>query len=38
MQVKKKMMTSNVGHDSNPAVDNVQKSSNIYDNEDDVYS
>ena len=30
--------TSIVGLDSIPAVDNVQKSSNIYDDDDDVHS
>ena len=32
------MTTSNVGCDSIPAVDNVQTSSNIYDDDDDVHS
>ena len=32
-----KMMTSKVGRDSIPAVDNIQRSSNIYDNDDNEH-
>ena len=32
-----KITISNVGRDSIPAVDNVQKSSNIYDNDDNEH-